>query len=460
MSANILRSADARWTRSVRSHFNTWLNSIDAQVRETISAPEAWAQVAVLALGVIAVAGIIPATRPFFQLRAVAALACFGPVITVGLGLGLLQRRGALTLMQFGLLALLCVACFQFFMWSLVALSRLPGASLLASLPVLLACYHGYALRTTLAAPYATIAMGVGALAAAAHAPAEVAPIFWVGIPGSLGTSFLLGHNSLAHHRERTRGVALREALDAQILSERARHVEELSQALGKLQGTSHDAGNALSGVLMNLEQLALEALHVPLSPERCARIGEMATDLALSLDVLRSLLLSARDASRESLPQLEKVAVTEVLSRIVAETSARFTTTRIVLKLETDNARSVLACLSGGESTLVRILANLLTNACEGDGSSRAREVLVTVLPPDDREIRLEILDDGPGFARTLLEGPVRELHTTKAGGSGLGLYVSDRLTRASGGTLRLMNRADRVGARVELTLQRVQPT
>ncbi len=65
---------------------------------------------------------------------------------------------------------------------------------------------------------------------------------------------------------------------------------------------------------------------------------------------------------------------------------------------------------------------------------------------------------DDGPGFPPGVVDAPFRELTTTKTDGIGLGLYVSERLMRASGGALRLSNRATG-GARVELAMQRFEP-
>jgi two-component system, NtrC family, C4-dicarboxylate transport sensor histidine kinase DctB len=60
---------------------------------------------------------------------------------------------------------------------------------------------------------------------------------------------------------------------------------------------------------------------------------------------------------------------------------------------------------------------------------------------------------DDGPGFREEQLAGPIEGLSTTKVNGTGLGLYTSERLVRASGGKLVRGNRSSG-GASVRITL------
>jgi signal transduction histidine kinase len=65
----------------------------------------------------------------------------------------------------------------------------------------------------------------------------------------------------------------------------------------------------------------------------------------------------------------------------------------------------------------------------------------------------RLEIHDDGPGFAPELLARPFSPFTPGAGGGSGLGLYVCKRIVDEHGGTIELANRPEG-GARVSVTL------
>src|SRR5262245_43679851 len=152
VSTTTSRSASGRrgpafWRRLVDRSIVPWVHQIDLETRETIAHPRAWGEVSAVALLVILVAGVAPGVSAFFDLEPWGALGTYLPTLVSGVSLGILQKRGRLSLLGFGVLAVVGMACFQFFMWSLVSRSRLPGASVMASLPILLACYHGYALR-------------------------------------------------------------------------------------------------------------------------------------------------------------------------------------------------------------------------------------------------------------------------------------------------------------------------
>jgi C4-dicarboxylate-specific signal transduction histidine kinase len=74
----------------------------------------------------------------------------------------------------------------------------------------------------------------------------------------------------------------------------------------------------------------------------------------------------------------------------------------------------------------------------------------------PEARLLAIEVRDDGPGLPATLLARPVAPFGGTKVNGSGLGLYVAERLARASGGLLRRENPSEG-GARVIVFLPEV---
>jgi len=458
-SAESAPGATASSGRAVaRRTFAGWLDTIDPDIRQVIVDPRSWFGVTVLALIVIIVGGVVPGARGFFQLRALPALLIFLPTPSLGLTIGLLERRGRLTLSAFGLWCLIGSFLFQTFMWSLVALSQLPGAALLASLPILLAAYHGHVFRSAPETPYIAVGTTLSILMGLFlnHDAAHIA-IYTVAGPVAIGSALILGRHAVRNHWSRLQGIALREAIDAQILIERARHVELVSDALGRMHGTSHDAGNALSAALFNLEQLVVETRRRPLTDERCDRIGAMANDLLSSLGRLRLLLEDARVTARDSRPVLERVDVGSCVREVFQQVLLRYPGVRLRLNLLTPTMEHITVPICGGASSLQRILTNLAINACEGNGSAGARNVDVTMLADtQDGLLMVTIADDGPGFSDAMLAAPFRGFHTTKAGGTGLGLYTAERLVRASGGTLTIANAEDAPGGRVHLGLRR----
>jgi len=88
-----------------------------------------------------------------------------------------------------------------------------------------------------------------------------------------------------------------------------------------------------------------------------------------------------------------------------------------------------------GDEGRLVSILRHLIQNAVEAVADKGA--VTLRAVPGDGR-VLIEVIDDGPGMDPAFIkEHLFKPLHTTKPGGSGLGVYQARKLVNEMGGTL-----------------------
>jgi signal transduction histidine kinase len=102
------------------------------------------------------------------------------------------------------------------------------------------------------------------------------------------------------------------------------------------------------------------------------------------------------------------------------------------------------------------RALTNIIGNAVKYGGSA-----YVKLVPPQPaaRQIKIEVLDNGPGIPPEHMERvmqPFQRLETSRnreTGGVGLGLPIARDITRAHGGDLTLANRPEG-GARIILIL------
>jgi signal transduction histidine kinase len=96
-------------------------------------------------------------------------------------------------------------------------------------------------------------------------------------------------------------------------------------------------------------------------------------------------------------------------------------------------------------------VLINLLRNGVEAAGERGA--VHIAWRSEDDRLI-VEVVDDGPGLART--DNLWVPFFTTKPGGTGIGLVLSREIVENHGGVITLENRTGAAGciARVSLPL------
>ena len=90
----------------------------------------------------------------------------------------------------------------------------------------------------------------------------------------------------------------------------------------------------------------------------------------------------------------------------------------------------------------ILLILENLLQNAIQATPSGGA--VRLQALS-DDGEIRLEVQDEGPGLAPGMEANLFRPCRSTKEGGSGIGLALSQQLAKTIGATLCLKQNSAR---------------
>lgn len=199
-------------------------------------------------------------------------------------------------------------------------------------------------------------------------------------------------------------------------LERKLAHQEQLS-AIGRVAArVAHDINNPLT-VIANTAQLALkpppadaqlaeDLRRIVHHGERCMRT------LELLLDYGRPVRVQSADFD---------LAVT------LAELGARW---KVVV--------SAPASLSihADRMQLEQMLDNLLTNARDAAGPEG--EVRLA-LEETDGKVRISVIDSGPGFSAAARERLFEPFHTTKSGGTGLGLASALSIARAHGGDIEI---------------------
>ena len=101
----------------------------------------------------------------------------------------------------------------------------------------------------------------------------------------------------------------------------------------------------------------------------------------------------------------------------------------------------------------LTAILENLLLNAFEAGGEGTMVQIRAD-RDEADRQVVVEIVDNGPGIKQELLPaGLFERFKTTKDGGSGIGLWQVRRVAVSLGGSITAENRPEG-GARFVIKL------
>lgn len=197
----------------------------------------------------------------------------------------------------------------------------------------------------------------------------------------------------------------------------------------------SHELRTPLTAII-GYEELLAEGISGPIVDTQRQQLHRIKVSANHLLSLIDQILLFTRvEAGRESL-QIEDVVVKSVVDDAVAFVLPAAGERRLTIR--TDVADPSLAMRTDA-GKLRQILTNLLTNAVKfaADG-----EIIVRTVQRDE-EVVFEVQDAGVGIDPADLEHifepfwQVQQTTTRESGGSGLGLTVTQRLTRLLGGTL-----------------------
>jgi len=89
-----------------------------------------------------------------------------------------------------------------------------------------------------------------------------------------------------------------------------------------------------------------------------------------------------------------------------------------------------------GSENQIQEVMLNLIMNACQAMGE-KGGALTFTGRAANGRQVELSVSDTGPGVPASKLKKIFDPFFTTKQAGTGLGLFVSQRIVQSHGGVL-----------------------
>jgi signal transduction histidine kinase len=205
--------------------------------------------------------------------------------------------------------------------------------------------------------------------------------------------------------------------------------------AVGKMAAViTHEIRNPLSSIGLNTELLDEELENIASGKASPKEARALLASVHKEVDRLTVITEEYLRFARLPRPRLERLVLNDVASELVEfqrhELSARGVTVESTLA---QGLPEVLA----DEGQLRQALLNLVRNAAEAVGDQGTVRVATRRMPAGGVEIRVE--DDGPGIPAEHLPKIFEPFFSTKDGGTGLGLALTQQIIVEHGGRIQV---------------------
>lgn len=223
---------------------------------------------------------------------------------------------------------------------------------------------------------------------------------------------------------------------------------ERTSSILLLAAGVAHELGNPLNSLTIHLQLIERKLKRIAASKEADAVADSVRVcrDEVARLDGIISNFL---EAIRPRPPDLSETELNEVLAEVLRFQQREMEDRGIIVEAEMiDGLPHVMA----DRNQLKQVFFNLTKNAMEAmrpGGKLRIRS------GADDDSVFLIFGDSGSGIKQEDLVRLFQPYYTTKAGGSGLGLMIAQRIMREHGGQIGIESK-EGVGTIVTLQFPR----
>ncbi|MDN3542894.1 MAG: ATP-binding protein [Roseateles asaccharophilus] len=224
----------------------------------------------------------------------------------------------------------------------------------------------------------------------------------------------------------------------------------------------AHEIKNPLTPIQLSAERLQ-HKLEAKLEGNDQAMLVRSVATIVNQVQAMKQLVNEFRDYARLPSAQLKPLDLNALASEVLmlyaeAQESGR---------LQADLCSEPPAIL-GDATQLRQVIHNLVQNALDAVADRRDGHVILRTQKTNNeagelRSLRLQVLDNGPGFADKVLKRAFEPYVTTKSKGTGLGLAVVKKIADEHGARVRLANtypQADEtqppVGAQVSLSFSK----
>lgn len=199
--------------------------------------------------------------------------------------------------------------------------------------------------------------------------------------------------------------------------------------SLGEMAaGIAHEINNPLQTILGNLEML-----EVNLDAEELERLDRVKEGVLRIRSTVKDLLMFAREQTTET----ENVDINDVIDKAIDIMHHHISRAGLEVIRDLDTKPLTVKC---NKNLLQQVIINLLQNAKDAiEESNKGSSITIRTALLPDKEVRIEVEDNGPGIEEAIVDKIFDPLFTTKevGKGTGLGLSLSKKIVKGFGGSI-----------------------
>jgi nitrogen fixation/metabolism regulation signal transduction histidine kinase len=202
----------------------------------------------------------------------------------------------------------------------------------------------------------------------------------------------------------------------------------------------AHEIKNPLTPIQLSAERLQ-HKLGPKLEGADQMMLGRSVDTIVNQVQAMKTLVNEFRDYAR--LPAAHLIPID--LNALVAEVLGLYGAAQEAGQLHADLAPALPAIVGDG-TQLRQVIHNLVQNALDAvadqpDGRVRVCTEIARSEQGELRAVRLQVIDNGPGFSDKVLKRAFEPYVTTKSKGTGLGLAVVKKIADEHGARVRIAN-------------------
>lgn len=242
--------------------------------------------------------------------------------------------------------------------------------------------------------------------------------------------------------------MLIRDVTQSRKLTEEKIESERITALTMLAAGVAHELGNPLNGLTIHLQLMERALKKMGKGSDKLQKHLDVASGEIKRLDLIISQFLAA---IRPTQPQLQRVAVNELIEEAARFLAPELESHKIRLKLElrADTPQMLLDA-----NQMKQAFYNLIRNASQAMPEGGKLTVTSTF---NDFEVIISFQDTGKGISAENMGNLFQPFFTTRKTGTGLGLLIVRRIIREHGGEIDIGSREGE-GTRVSVILPLVE--